>query len=303
MTIGIPRAFLYYRYHHLWEAFFRALDCDVVVSPKTNRAIVEEGSRLALDETCLPLKLFLGHVASLAGRCDAVFVPRLMSRGRESEYCVRAFGLFDTAQSMFPSLTILGASLDRAGEKAEEQLFLTVGKALGKRKTRSRDAYRAGRWAQDTHDVGAMTAQLRRMDEAGKKILLAGQPYLLHDGYVSGAILRTVEGLGGKILYSDRFDRTVCQKAAQALTPDCYWLLNKEISGAVERYRSQMDGVILLAAFPCGNDALMSEMIVRRTGDVPMIRLLLDEQQGEAGLQTRLESFMDMLAGRRVVNG
>ena len=37
MTVGIPRAMLYYRYGVLWETFLKELGCDVITSGETNR--------------------------------------------------------------------------------------------------------------------------------------------------------------------------------------------------------------------------------------------------------------------------
>ncbi|MBN1503961.1 MAG: hypothetical protein JW952_02740, partial [Candidatus Eisenbacteria bacterium] len=61
-TIGIPRALLYHRYHLLWEAFFTALGERVVVSPPTNRGILDLGLQHSLTDICLPVKLACGHV-------------------------------------------------------------------------------------------------------------------------------------------------------------------------------------------------------------------------------------------------
>ena len=72
LKIGIPRAFLYYRYHTLWETFLEELGVDFIVSPPTNKAILNAGSICAIDEACLPMKIFLGHVDWLIGRCDKI---------------------------------------------------------------------------------------------------------------------------------------------------------------------------------------------------------------------------------------
>ena len=50
MRIGIPKSLYYYRYGHLWCAFFRALDCEVVLSPDTNKEFLTRGSKLSIDE-------------------------------------------------------------------------------------------------------------------------------------------------------------------------------------------------------------------------------------------------------------
>ena len=56
-----------------------------------------------------------------------------------------------------------------------------------------------------------------------------------------------------------------------------------------------MDGIILLSAFPCGPDSMVNELIARRVKRVPMLNLVLDSQSGTAGIETRLESFIDII--------
>ena len=44
ITVGLPRAFLYYRYDNLWKSFFKELGIKTISSPPTNRKILENGS-------------------------------------------------------------------------------------------------------------------------------------------------------------------------------------------------------------------------------------------------------------------
>ena len=74
-VVGIPRALLFYRFGVLWTTFFESIGRTVVVSDPTDKAIADGGDRLSVDECCLASKVFIGHGESLAGRCDAVFVP------------------------------------------------------------------------------------------------------------------------------------------------------------------------------------------------------------------------------------
>jgi predicted nucleotide-binding protein (sugar kinase/HSP70/actin superfamily) len=73
-TVGLPRALLYHKYGELWTSFFDDLGVDTVVSPPSNKAILDRGARLAVDETCLPMKIFLGHVDALTSKADYVLV-------------------------------------------------------------------------------------------------------------------------------------------------------------------------------------------------------------------------------------
>ena len=41
------------------DDLFQALGVEVVVSPPTNKAILDQGTKSVVDETCLPVKVFL----------------------------------------------------------------------------------------------------------------------------------------------------------------------------------------------------------------------------------------------------
>jgi len=54
-------------------------------------------------------------------------------------------------------------------------------------------------------------------------------------------------------------------------------------------------------SFGCGVDSFVCDLIerrVRKTKDVPFIILTLDEHSGQAGMDTRLEAFIDMVRWR-----
>jgi len=94
---------------------------------------------------------------------------------------------------------------------------------------------------------------------------------------------------------ADLTDRDVALKRSRELSPTCKWELNREILGGIALRRGDVDGIILLSAFPCGPDAMVNELIARRVKGVPMLNLVLDGQSGTAGVETRLESFIDII--------
>ena len=79
------------------------------------------------------------------------------------------------------------------------------------------------------------------------------------------------------------------------MSPTCKWEINREILGGIVQHEYDVDGMILLSAFPCGPDAMVNEIITRRVKGVPMLNLVLDSQTGTAGVETRLESFIDII--------
>ena len=112
LKIGIPRALLYYRYGTLWKTFFRNLGQEVVISSPSNKEIVKKGTSLAVDENCLPTKIFLGHVDYLSDKTDCVFVPRVASIYKKESVCIKLWGISDMTRNVFRDITILDCNID-----------------------------------------------------------------------------------------------------------------------------------------------------------------------------------------------
>ena len=87
VRIGIPRGLLYYYYYPLWEKFFTLLDAQVVVSDKTNSKIVAEGAKNCVEDSCLPVKVYHGHVLNLKNKVDYILIPKVMSIQRKEFIC------------------------------------------------------------------------------------------------------------------------------------------------------------------------------------------------------------------------
>lgn len=73
--------------------------------------------------------------------------------------------------------------------------------------------------------------------------------------------------------------------------------------GEVVRYAEQgFDGVIHLAPFTCIPEIVSQSIMpaVSKDKGIPVLTLFLDEQTGQAGIQTRLEAFIDLLKQKRI---
>jgi len=299
MKIGIPQALLYYRYGVMWKTFFECLDSKVVISQDTNQSIMSQGVSGSVGECCLPVKLFLGHTASLLGGCDRILVPRFEQFDKSEEFCVRFWGLPDIVCSTFPEATVLSYNLQ--GQKPGSELlgFLHMGREMGRGWAETLRAYMYAREKQRLADSSFMEEQRQVLRGSGLKVLLAVQPYIIHDSYIGAPIVRMIREQGAEPIFADRCDRMLCRGLSREISTDLYWTMNKEILGAIPLLKGQVDGVIMITAFPCGTDSLANELALRRIRDIPITQIVLDEQQGEAGLQTRIECFLDILKERR----
>ena len=297
-TVGIPRALLYHRYGTQWTTFFEQLGLTCVLSPETDREIMERGTALSIDESCLSSKIFLGHVDALIGRCDAVFIPRIANYGEYRDMCTKFHALPDLARHTFreQSLCILDAEIDLTHGCPERNAFLELGLRLGRTKKQVLRAYDAACKAQEREEkqrAKALHAAVKKQD--GLRILLVGHPYVLRDDYLGSQPARILTEMGVSVLFADDMNRNDARKACRNFSKMIPWMISRELIGAILTLKDNVDGIVLLTAFPCGPDSMVNEMIIRRIKDKPILQLTLDAQTGTAGLETRLESFVDIL--------
>ena len=295
-VVGIPKALTYYRYHVLWETFFRELDIETVISPDTDRSVLETGSAKAVDEMCLSAKIYLGHVDRLIGWCDYIFIPRIVNFGYRRDMCTTFAGMYDIARNIYrrTDQKFLTANIDLRKGNREESAYREMAAVLGVPDAMAKKAYKTAVKA----DSAAWKARIREEEQRAKtdgtKVMVAGHSYVLEDPYFGEPLMRTLESLGVTVLRADITDRSDAVKRAVKLSPTMKWQYSLEIVGGLLDKR-QADGVIFVSAFPCGPDSMVTEMYLRKNNDLPALNLTLDAQSGTAGLETRLESFVDIL--------
>ena len=110
------------------------------------------------------------------------------------------------------------------------------------------------------------------------------------------SVIELLLALGVQPVAAHKFCRAESLPASALLSRSLYWQYSKELVGALALALPKVHGVIFLTAFPCGPDSLVTELMLRKITDVPKINIVLDELTGRAGLETRVESFVEMLA-------
>jgi len=315
-VVGIPRALLFYRFGVLWTTFFESIGRTVVVSDPTDKAIADEGDRLSVDECCLASKVFVGHVESLVGRCDAVFVPCYPTSDHRSGFCTKFQSATDMVRNTFrdDKLRVISCEVQNARKaKDVRRAFCDMAARMGVAPKDARTAFKAAWDAQRAHDEALASAQertLRRLiderraadaaaaagDDAVARplgILVVAHPYISHDPYLSGAVIDSLEDMGATVVYADAMDHERAYKKSFEFSGTMPWLINRELIGSI--LLDSIDGIVLISAFPCGPDSMTDDAIMRCIQGTPILNLMIDAQSGTAGVETRVESFVDIL--------
>ena len=319
-TIGIPRALLWYKYGRHWQTFFELLDFKVIVSEPTDKAIFDEGERRSSDEVCLASKAYLGHVAQLIGKCDAIFVPNHDSCDIRAGFCTKYQSLPDMVAATFRDdhPRILTLRIERAMDrKRTRKAYIDFAvHELGASPRAAHSAYRksiafmramdkkTSNHQEETFKLLETYKDVLEKDDSAKEappltILLVGHPYVVHDDYIVGDIVRAIEDMNAVVIYADESDHSSSFKRSFEFSETLPWIINRELVGSILNNLHRIDGIVLLSAFPCGPDSMFDDAIMRKIKDVPILNLMIDSQSGEAGVQTRLESFIDILRFQR----
>lgn len=298
ITIGIPKALLYYKYSELWTSFFEELGCEIIVSPNTSKKILEDGIKFSLDESCMAMKIYMGHVYYLIDKCDYILVPRLKCIKKHEKLCTNFSALYDLVNNIFDK-KLINYNVDVEHKEDELYAFVTMGLSLGFSYRKIVSAYHIAKEKEKMLKEREISKQKSIIASSNKiKILLAGHPYNLHDEFIGKQIENILEKNNIEIIYSDKYDTKYLEQEVKKISPKNYWTYNKEIIGAISHYQELVDGIILITSFPCGPDSLSNEMILRNV-KIPITNLIIDEANSDTGLLTRIESFIDILEERR----
>ena len=309
MIIGIPRALVYWKRPIFWESFFEALGFEVLLSPNANKEIVEMGVNASDPENCFSVKVFFGHLLWLEGKCDLIFAPRLKTNGEKLEYCPKFFALPDLAK-ILTKAPILTETFDERREKFEITIK-RLGRKLNKNKKEIKKAVQIAFSKEEELKEKEKQEFFKKIQSEKQKIVLISHPYNLYDDYVNLGIKDKLEKLGTQPIFIDEVPLK-CQMSIRQLAdknqkldwPNFHWEFGKEIMEKIEALceiskskNVQISGAVEISSFPCGCDAVLKEFVEKKFKEnkIPFLYLIIDEQTGEAGFQTRLEAFVDTL--------
>jgi predicted nucleotide-binding protein (sugar kinase/HSP70/actin superfamily) len=318
--IGICRALHAYHHYAFWQALLTELGWEVVLSTSTDRAAIEQGVRLSPSELCLPAKAFLGQVARLKDQVDILFLPRIVCTRVGNDWffgCPKAIALPDLTRAVFDSLPPIVEPILDERLRTQPQAFRVAIEDFGSQADFRRAFRRASVAAEAaTNRTRADSSPLHMFPEqrtnnrapetADRKpvvrIGLVGHSYLLFDSGLSLDLLDKIRRAGARPIVVFPTDAEVESESQRDNMLNWYYEL--ELLAAARRLLEieKVDGLLLVTSFACGTGAVTNELIQREAVHrhrVPTILVLLDEHTGEAGLVTRLESFVDVLRLRK----
>jgi predicted nucleotide-binding protein (sugar kinase/HSP70/actin superfamily) len=295
MRVGIPKGLMYYNYHPFLHTFFEELGAELIVSPDTNKEILDQGVKYCIDEACLPVKVFHGHVASIKNKCDLVVIPRIMQLREREFICPKFCGLPEMVVNSIPDMP--NTTMAPIYAYSKQKLFewaRVVGKEVTKNSSKLNKAFEEAVDCQLKYNAGLNDTS------SSMTVALAGHPYNIHDNYINMNIVKKLKKLGVGVVTEEVISEDVKDIETGKLYKRPFWSFARNSYSFTSHASDKelVNGIIYISSFACGIDSVVIELVKHRIGDFPFLVIKIDEHTGEAGLDTRIEAFVDMLERR-----
>jgi predicted nucleotide-binding protein (sugar kinase/HSP70/actin superfamily) len=266
---------------------------------------MKSGIDVAIDELCLPVKVFLGHVRYLALRVDRIFIPHLIKVERDAYICPKFMGLPDLVRHTLPDLKPRLQIVRVGPKRIDMSESLTRSASLnGVSKKLINKAKKGLRLPMELPGLEAVkTFPNRNWEGNGPKLTIGvlGHPYCLYDACLNLNCLQRLDRLA-KFVTPEMVPDDYRGVGSGKLPKRLFWTMGKLQFDAAEWMLNEVkvDGFVQLVTFACGPEAIVGDLLERRIREAgkPFLRLYFEEHSGEAGLITRLEAFTDLLKYR-----
>ena len=303
-VVGVPLAFSVHSVWPFYSWFFHSLGVKAVLSTQ----IVPEGIAKQESNYCFPAEIAHGAIQDMLDKgVDYVFLPhfRDMPSMEDVHACVcpltqglpfyarHAFGLSD--DRMLRPLV----SFSR-GFEASRGAFEDVAEKLGFSRTEGSRAYDTGieqyrRFFTAYKELGRKVLSEVQENPDRVYISLCGRPYNAFTRDANMGIPRKFTSQGVTVIPFD-----MIYDPDDEIPPNNYWYYGQEDMKAVKQVR-KIDNLYLswISNFSCAPDSFMLHYVRWLMGHKPYLVLEIDSHTADAGLDTRVEAFLDIVESYR----
>jgi predicted CoA-substrate-specific enzyme activase len=303
-VVGIPMAFTVHSLWPFYSWYFHTLGIKVVTSAK----IVAEGVAKQESNYCFPTEIAHGAIQDVLDRgVDYVFLPhfRDMPSTENVHACVcpltqglpyfarQAFGLRDE-QILRPLLSLSDSF------EASREAFEHVAEQLGFTRAEGSYAYDVGieqyqRFVSAYRELGRKVLRELRDNPERVYIALLGRPYNAFTRDANMGIPRKFTSQGVTIIPFDM----IYEDDAE-IPPNNYWYYGQQNMKAVQQVK-KVENLYLawVSNFSCAPDSFLLHYVRWMMGQKPYLVLEIDSHTADAGLDTRVEAFLDIVESYR----
>lgn len=307
LSVGIPKSFLTYLLLPLYSHFFTSLGCKVILSDNVNH----EGIKYKRTSYCFPGEVSHGNYFNLLlKKPDFIFLPKVTelfvenSQSRKPEHqstCLLLQSEPYFIKSAFKEIKnkpqTLSPLLDFSqGFDSQKEAFINMGLILGKSASQSADAYNKGIenlkiFNKSLKEIGLKFLHNLQLDNPQTAIVLFGRPY---NAFANEVNLNIPEKFASRGIHLIPWD--ILPFENEELNMDMCWALGQNLmkASAFVSKHQQLFGTYI-TNFSCGPDSFLITYFRDIMGSKPSLTLELDSHTADAGVNTRIDAFLDII--------
>jgi len=306
--VGISKSFQTNTLYPLFFNFFNELGCTVVLPDTVDEEAVKKG----MTSFCLSGQIALGWFKNLLDKnCDYIFMPQIMEMhvSKQKEYrkeyqtvCMFIQGEPFYQKSTFlkyisnPPIMITPALNFMKGYDTQEDEFIKIATDMGFSEKEGKSAYKiACDKQQDFFNEMKNEGKkiLKRLEENPDKIavVLFGRPYNAFTLEANKGVPFKFASRGIEVIPYDFLEYELEDNYKET-----YWEMGQRIIKAarIVKRHPQLFGCYL-TNFLCALDSIMIQHFRDLMGSKPSLTIEVDEHTADAGVDTRVEAFMDIV--------
>ena len=304
-VVGVPLCFSIYTLWPLYSWFFHSLGVEAVLSNNISR----EGTARVESSYCFPAEIAHGAVQDIFDRnLDYIFLPHFKDmesyeNDAPANLCPITQGLPYYIKKAFPEIPkdkylLPVISFMYGLEKASES-FIQMGTTLGFTERESRSAFEIANKKQMEYFSKASELGKTALAEAriAKRpvIALLGRPYNAFTTDANMGIPRKFATRGYSVIPFD-----ILPFEDESIYPNMYWYYGQQDMKAATLLKDEDNiYVTYISNFSCAPDSFMLHYLKWIMGTKPFLILEMDSHTADAGVDTRIEAFLDIIEGYR----
>ncbi len=306
ISVGIPAAFSVYSLWPLYSWFFHQLGISYSLSDQ----VAEEGVARVESAYCFPAEIAHGAVKNVYDRGhDYIFVPHF--RDMESyeddvhaTFCPITQGLPYYIEKAFPEIStdrILSPVISfKYGDEKARKSFIDMAAGLGVGKNEASAAFDLALGRQKEYFHQARQLGTRALEEARRAsrpvIALLGRPYNAFTRDANMGIPKKFTSNGYSIIPYD-----ILPFEGRDIFSNMYWYYGQQDMKTATLLKNEDNiYVTFISNFSCAPDSFILHYLKWTMGTKPFLILELDSHTADAGIDTRVEAFLDIIEGYRL---
>jgi len=304
-TIGIPRAFSVHTLYPLYSWFFHELGIKTFLSTEVAHA----GVARAEAQYCFPAEIAHGAVQDcLDKKADYVLLPHFRDMESYEEkvhanFCPITQALPYYMEKAFPDIDKnrwlpLVVSF-KFGEGKVLELFCEMTSRLGISEAETKAAFDTALAKQKEYFKAAEKMGIRALEDARKAdrpvITVLGRPYNAFTPEANMGIPRKFTTRGYSIVPFD-----ILPFRNEKIFANMYWFYGQQDLKAARLLKKEENIYLtFISNFSCAPDSFILHYVKWMMGQKPFLVLELDSHSADAGVDTRVEAFLDIIDGYR----